>query len=78
MLITVNSKWIDQSSIWYREQFYFIYWCGNESWSFQIDPKRAVPRGPGQQAVIAQQNSGAPVVVSTVKLCELTLKFSNV
>ncbi|KAK2564402.1 RNA-binding protein Musashi-like protein 2 [Acropora cervicornis] len=27
-----------------------------------IDPKRAVPRGPGQQAVIAQQNSGAPVV----------------
>ncbi|XP_015773895.1 PREDICTED: RNA-binding protein Musashi homolog 2-like [Acropora digitifera] len=28
----------------------------------KIDPKRAVPRGPGQQAVIAQQNSGAPVV----------------
>ena len=46
--------------------FYFIYCFGNEPWSFQIDPKRAVPRGPGQQAVIAQQNSGAPVVVSTV------------
>ena len=27
---------------------------------FQIDPKRAVPRGPGQQAVISQQSVGGP------------------